>query len=81
MPSKPPSVDGPQVEPSAAQKLTPEMQTAMTTSRPRSVQATRMDDEQLDDLLRRELHKSHDWILEAPVPLRLIEILRGKPGG
>lgn len=80
MPSKPPSVDGPQVEPSAAQKLTPEMQTAMTTSRPRSVQVPRMDDEQLDNLLRRELRKSYDWVLEAPIPQQLIETLRGKPG-
>jgi hypothetical protein len=40
-----------------------------------------MDDEQIDDLLRRELGKAHDWVLEAPVPLRLVEALRGKPGG
>jgi hypothetical protein len=40
-----------------------------------------MDDEHLDDLLRRELRKAHDWVLEAPVPLRLIETLRGKAEG
>jgi hypothetical protein len=84
MPSKPPSADGPQVEPSAAQGLTPEMQTATTTttmSRPRPAAASRMDDERLDDLLRRELGKAHDWILEAPVPAFLLKALRAKPGG
>jgi hypothetical protein len=80
MPSKPPSADGPQVEPSAAEDLTPEMQTAMTMSRPRPVPASRMDDEHLDDLLRRELARAHDWILDAPVPPHLLQALRGKPG-
>jgi hypothetical protein len=40
-----------------------------------------MDDGQLDDLLRQGLGQAHDWVLEAPVPPRLTEALRGKRTG
>ncbi len=81
MPSKPPPAHGPQVEPSAAKDLSPQMQTAMTTARPRPAPVSRMDDGQLDDLLRQGLGQAHDWVLEAPVPPRLTEALRGKRTG
>jgi lysozyme family protein len=57
------------------------MQTAMTTSGPRPAPVSQMDDGQLDDLLRQGLGQVHDWVLAAPVPSRLIEVLRRKRGG
>ena len=53
----------------------------MTMTRPRSVSTPRIDDQRLDEFLRRELARAHDWILEAPVPAFLLEALRRKPGG
>lgn len=57
------------------------MQTVMTTSRPRPAPVSQMDDGQLDDLLRQGLGQVHDWVLAAPVPPRLIEVLLRKRGG
>ncbi|WP_160299763.1 hypothetical protein [Belnapia sp. F-4-1] len=54
------------------------MQTAMTTARSRLAQAPRIDDERLDDLLRRGLGEAFDWVLDAPAPSRLLEVLRGR---
>ncbi len=81
MPSKRPSADRPKAEPSEGLDLSPSMQVATTTTAPRPSRPRRLSDAELDDALRRELGKAHDWVLEAPVPERLFEALRGKRAG
>ena len=69
----------PEAEPHAAAELNMPMDTATMTAQPRPAVPPRPNDTAFDAWLRRSLIATHDWILQEPVPDRLLQILKNAP--